>query len=109
MDTITTKCALCGATNNTFVQPDVEWMSRVRRMERENAAFLTACRDLVEALARARKADDNVYRAATDPSEALFDEQEDAHATLIICENEVRKIIKTAGPTRAAIDAAEQE
>lgn len=47
MEQITTKCAHCGATNNVFVQPDVEWMSRVRRMEREHAAMLEARRNII--------------------------------------------------------------
>jgi hypothetical protein len=44
MDTITVKCDHCGAKKNVFVQPDVEWMSKVRRMEREHTALLEACK-----------------------------------------------------------------
>jgi hypothetical protein len=46
MDTI--KCAHCGARN--YVQVDVKWMSRVRRMEREHAALLVACKGAYAAL-----------------------------------------------------------
>lgn len=64
--------------------------------------LLAALHNLVNATARARKADDAIYGAGQDPTKAQFDEQEDAHATLIIYENEARAAIARA--TESASD-----
>lgn len=94
MEQITITCAHCGATNNTFVQPDVDWMSAVRRMEREHAAMLEACKLAEAELERERQA-----------RQERADEETD----------EMRRGVYQVPPTpalsalRAAIDAAEQE
>lgn len=58
-----------------------------------------ALRGLLNATARARKADDAVSRNSG--LTADWDEHEDAHASLIICENEARALLPVASPLTA--------
>lgn len=76
-------------------------VARAEKAEVEKEEIEKACQNLVDAVARARKADDNVDR---EPEDENFHEQEEAHVSLIIFENAALAALKggaTIAPARA--------
>lgn len=63
----------------------------IGELQAENTALYQALRNLVDAVARARKANDAVKRNSGFTAD--WNEHEDAHASLIIRENEARELL----------------